>query len=73
MTNTATRARRPAPGSHGRLNKPRPGGDFYRSPPHAMALLLDTIAPARLMPDGGLIIDAGAGDGRLTRPLIEAG
>lgn len=72
MTTTAT-TRRPAPGSHGSLTKARPAGDFYRSPPHAMAMLLDTIAPARLVPDGGLIIDAGAGDGRLTRPLIEAG
>jgi len=38
-----------------------------------LALLLYPIAPARLVPDGGLIIDAGAGDGRLTRPLVEAG
>ena len=38
MTTTAT-TRRPAPGSHGRLTKPRPKGDFYRSPPHAVALL----------------------------------
>ena len=38
-----------------------------------MALLLDTIAPSRLVPLGGIIIDAGAGDGRLTRPLMEQG
>lgn len=70
---TTTTARRPSHGSHGRMDKPRAQADFYRSPPNAIALLLDTIAPARLVPDGGLILDAGAGDGRLTRPLIEAG
>jgi hypothetical protein len=71
---TPTPTRKPTPGSHGRLDKPRPLGDFYRSQPHAMGLLLDTIAPARLTPSPtGLILDAGAGDGRLTKPLIEAG
>lgn len=63
--------RKPSYGSHGSLDNPRPVGDYYRSPVHAMALLLDTVAPERL--SDGLIIDAGAGDGRLTRPLIEAG
>jgi hypothetical protein len=65
--------RKAAHGSHGAMDKARPTADFYRSPAHAMALLLDTIAPERLAPPGALIIDAGAGDGRLTRPLINAG
>ena len=73
MTVNINAQRRSASGNHGRMDKERAEADYYRSPPHAMALLLDTIAPARLVPDGGLIIDAGAGDGRLTRPLIEAG
>ena len=64
MTDTAARTRRPAAGSHGAMVKDRANADFYRSPPHVMALLLYPIAPARLVPDGGLIIDAGASDGR---------
>ena len=48
MTTTAT-TRRPAPGSHGRLTKPRPKGDFYRSPPHAVALLPEGGEPHALM------------------------
>jgi hypothetical protein len=63
--------RKPSYGSHGTLDGPRPLGDFYRSPPHAMGLLLGACAPERLTK--GLILDAGAGDGRLTRPLLEAG
>ena len=38
-----------------------------------MSLLLDSIHPERLVPDGALILDAGAGDGRLTKPLLNAG
>jgi len=53
--------RKPTPGSHGNLNKPRPPGDFYRSPPHAIALLLNTNAPARLVRSAAdLILDAAA-------------
>ncbi len=63
--------RKPSFGSHGALDNPRPLGDYYRSPPHAIGLLLNSIAPERLT--DGLILDAGAGDGRLTAPLIEAG
>lgn len=73
MTATTTSHRRSTAGSHGRMDQERAEADYYRSPPHAMALLLDTVAPARLVPDEGLIIDAGAGDGRLTKPLLEAG
>ena len=71
---TATKPRRkPAHGSHGSMDKPRADADFYRSPPNAMGLLLDTIAPERLAPPRALILDAGAGDGRLTQPLMAAG
>jgi len=69
------------------MDKPRAHGDFYRSPPDAIRMLLDPLRlrdiigedhfdPVylpRLAEPGGLILDACAGDGRLTRPLLEAG
>ena len=71
---TALKTRRkPAFGSHGSMDAPRAPDDFYRSPTHAMGMLLDTIAPERIASPGGLVIDAGAGDGRLTEPLYAAG
>jgi hypothetical protein len=69
---TKTR-RKPSHGSHGAMDKPRATADFYRSPTHAMAMLLDSIHPDRLAPADGLILDAGAGDGRLTLPLMRHG
>jgi hypothetical protein len=61
----------PSCGSHGTLGNLWPIGGYYRSPVHAMWMLLDTIAPERLT--DGLIIDAGAGDGRLIRPRSSPG
>ena len=61
-----------AAGSHGAMDKPRADKDFYRSPTHAMGLLLESIE-GRLAPDDALVLDAAAGDGRLTKPLIQAG
>lgn len=79
---TRTRA-----GSFGAMDGPRAQGDCYRSPIDAIRMLLDPLGirdmigdeghdPVylpRLAQPGELVIDAGAGDGRLTRPLIEAG
>lgn len=64
-------AKKPAYGSHGALDFDRAEDDFYRSPPHAMDMLLDAIHPVKLT--YGAILDAGAGDGRLTEPLMRAG
>jgi hypothetical protein len=69
------------------MDNPRAHGDFYPSPPDAIRMLLDPLRlrgiigedhfdPVylpRLAEPGGLILDACAGDGRLTRPLLEAG
>lgn len=81
------RSRKGSSGSFGAMDKPRAKGDFYPSPPDAIRLLLDPLGARELMGDdyfdpvylprlagpGDLILDAGAGHGRLTRPLMEAG
>lgn len=86
MTRTST-AMKTRSGSFGPMDGPRAEGDFYRSPPDAIRMLLDPLGirpmigdehhdpvyMPRLAAPGELVIDAGAGDGRLTRPLIEAG
>lgn len=61
---------KPSPGSFGKMDRPRAEGDFYRSPTNAVSLLLDALG--RPLTDG-VVLDAGAGDGRLTEPLVKAG
>lgn len=87
MTRAST-AMKTRSGSFGPMDGPRAEGDFYRSPQDAIRMLLDPLGMRdvigdddyfdpiympRLVEPGELVIDAGAGDGRLTRPLIEAG